>query len=194
MKSPDPNFGPESVKAGLAATAAELVAKIDVIAPTVDAEFAFQALVTTHILTMGDGFKEAEHGDIPALAELAAFHLYPHFGRSTDRDGGKVQALIDLLVGLNSQRSLQMVFGVETEDRELAELQAEIVRGSAYASQIKRRMEKIQGPHEAWFKSQVRIGPTGARTRTAGNHGRAKRPKAGVVAWPSVISPRCSWA
>lgn len=165
MKLPENLSSPESVKAGLDATAAELVAKIAAIAATMDAEFAFQALVTTRLMEMSGGFKEAEHGDIPALAELAAFHLYPHFGCSTDRDGGKVQALIDLLGELNNQRSLQAAFGVETEDRELAELQvhlllnAEIVRGTAYASQIKRRIEKIQGPHEAWFKGQVGIGP-----------------------------------
>jgi hypothetical protein len=167
MDSPPqpPDFDPQKVKDQLAQSHAALVAKVEAAAAIVDAEYAFQSLVMVQLMTMNEGFEEAKHGDIPALVELAAFHLYPRFGQSTDRDPEKIQAAMDALKELNDMRSLHTAFSVETADLELAELQvhlqlwAETVRGSAYASQIRRLIEQIQGPFEAWFRAKTGIGP-----------------------------------
>lgn len=99
MTSPPPpaNLDSLRVKGQLAQSHTTLVAKVEAAAALVDAEYAFEALVTVQVLTMSEGFEEAKHGAIPALVELAAFHLYPRFGQSADRDPGKIEAVMEAL-------------------------------------------------------------------------------------------------
>lgn len=113
MEPPVPD--PQSVKDLLAASHDAMLQKVAAAADVVDAEFAFQSLVTSSLLRMNKGFRESEHGDIPALVELAAFHLYPRFGQKSDRDPAKVQAVIEALTELNGLRGLHTAFSVETE-------------------------------------------------------------------------------
>ncbi len=142
------------------------VKKIEELAASVDAEFAFQALATYKISALTrEGYKETEHGLIPALLELAAFYLYPHFGHSDNRDPGRIQAIIDALTELNQFRGINTAFQIDSGDPEFDMLQvqtrlnAEAVRGSSYPPQTKRRIENIQGEFETWFHRKAGIGP-----------------------------------
>jgi hypothetical protein len=160
-----PPLDPEAISAKIAEGQEELVQKTDALAATVDAEYAFQALVTYHLCRLTKGYTEAEHGQIPALVELAAFHLYPRFDQNGSRDPGQIQAIIDALDEQNQFRGLATAFSVDRSDKELASLQvhlrlyAESVRGSSYPPQTRRRIENIQGPFEAWFQAKAGIGP-----------------------------------
>lgn len=162
---PGPALDPTVMKARMAEIHSGHLNRVETLADALDAEYVFQALVTAQMLTLNEGFKESEHGNIPAFVELAAFHLYPKFGKSSVRDADKVQALIDALTALNDFRGVHTAFEVDPKDRELAELQvhlrlfAETVRGSAYGPQIHRLIEEIQGPFETWFRTKVGIGP-----------------------------------
>ncbi len=159
---------PDVISAKIIEGQEELVRKTDALIATVDAEYAFQALVTSHLFRLGKGYTEAEHGPIPALVELAAFHLYPRFGQGGTRDPGQIQAIIDALTEQNQFRGLATAFSVDRTDQELASLQvhlrlyAESVRGSSYPPQTRRRIEQIQGPFDAWFRAKAGIGPVRA--------------------------------
>lgn len=148
-------FDPEEIKRHFADSCEDLVRLINDTAGEVDCEHAFVAFVTSNMLklTRDGGYVEAEHGSIPALVELAAFHLYPHFGKSNARDTGKYQKLFDALEQLNAIRGLDTALQVRLQ------LYAEGVRGSSFPPQIRLRIEKIQGIHEAWFNAKVGIGP-----------------------------------
>ena len=168
MKTPQPqprSIDPEDISAHIAKGHQELVEKVEVIAASVDAEFAFQALVTSLIGQLTKDYREAQSGTIPVLVELAAFHLYPRFGQGGTREPGHIQAIIDALGELNQSRGLQTAFSVDGTDRELASLQvrlrlhAESVRGSSYPHQTRRRIEEIQVPFERWFHAKAGIGP-----------------------------------
>ena len=167
-KSPHtPEFDPEVIKQHFSKQHEELVAKIQAITSQIDCEHAFISLATSQMLKMSGegGYLESEHGTIPALIELAAFHLYPHFGESKARDHGLYQELFDALKALNSTRGLNTAFGIDHTDRELAKLQvrlqlyAESVRGSSYPPLIRLRIEGVQGIHENWFTAKAGIGP-----------------------------------
>src|SRR5437762_6418702 len=67
------------------------------IVETLDAEYAFETLFSSHLLQLGEGYKETEHGSFPVLIELGAFYLYPRFGLGGNRDGSQIQKLIDSL-------------------------------------------------------------------------------------------------
>lgn len=160
-------FDPELVIRQFKEEQEALIAEIDGIVGSIDCEHAFVSLATSQMVKMNgkDGFREIEHGMIPALVELAAFYLYPNFGVSDVRDAGIYQKLFDTLEKLNTVRGLNTAFEIDHTDRDLARLQvrallyAESVRGSAYPPQIQQRIEKIQGIHEDWFKAKVGIGP-----------------------------------
>lgn len=138
--------------------------KLDALVATVDAEYAFQALVTSHIFRLSKGYREAEHGPIPGLVELAAFHLYPRFGQGGSHDAGQIQAIINALTKQNQFRGLAAAFSVDRTDTELESLQvhlridAEYVRGSSYPLQTRRRIEQIHGPFDGWFRAKAGIG------------------------------------
>src|SRR5262249_44434651 len=72
------------------------------------------------------------------------------------------------LTELNSLRVLTAGFEVNRDDKELASLQAflilraEGVRGSAYSPQLRRRIDAVQAPHDAWFAKSTAISPSRA--------------------------------
>jgi hypothetical protein len=118
-----------------------------------------------HLFKRCGGGADAEHGAVPALVELAAFHLYPYFGKGGTREPWQIQLLIDAVTELNQLRGWGSGIDVDQSDPDLAQIQvhvrayAESVRGSAYPHQIRHRIEQIQGPFEGWFCSKVGIGP-----------------------------------
>jgi hypothetical protein len=160
---------PKDVSAHIARDHAERVQKVNALADGIDAEYAFQALITSHICEVSRvGYRAAAHGSIPALAELAAFHLYPLFGNGGARDPKRIEALLDALTELNNFRGLQTAFSVDNTDTDLGALQvhlrlhAEAVRGSSFPHQIRHRIENIQGRFESWFQARAGIGPVRA--------------------------------
>lgn len=168
MKEPSQRpqlIDPQELTSKVLKTQEELVRTTDALVSVVDAEYAFQALVAYHLCRQTDRNTGAEHGPIPALVELAAFHLYPRFGQGGSRDPGHIQALIDALSEQNHFRGVAAGFSFGSGDNELAWLQvqvrlhAESVRGSSYPPQTRRRIQNIQGPFESWFQAMVGIGP-----------------------------------
>lgn len=163
----NPELDPEVIKQQFSGKHEELVAKIQSLASQIDCEHAFISLATSQMLKMSGegGYLESEHGTIPALIELAAFHLYPHFGESEARDHGLYQKLFDALESLNLIRGFNTAFGIDHTDLDLAKLQvrlqlyAESVRGSSFPPLIRLRIENIQGIHENWFRTKTGIGP-----------------------------------
>ena len=74
----------------------------------------------------------------PALIELAAFLLFPHFGNTQLRDPDAIQALIDLFEPIRRNRTMETMFDTRAEaDSALGDiavhmrLHREGVRGSA---------------------------------------------------------------
>jgi len=101
----------------------------------------------------------------PALIELAAFLLFPHFGNTQLRDPDAIQALIDLFEPIRMNRTMEIMFDARAEaDSALGDiavhmrLHREGVRGSAYPDQTRSEIENIQGPFEDWFQSRIGIG------------------------------------
>jgi hypothetical protein len=101
----------------------------------------------------------------PALIELAAFLLFPHFGNTQQRDPDAIQALIDLFEPIRANRTMETMFDTRAEsDSALGDiavhmrLRREGVRGSAYPDQTRGEIENIQGPFEDWFRFKVGIG------------------------------------
>jgi len=164
-KPETPADKPEGMREHFAQWHEQVVAKIQALVDILDAEYVFQALTTYHLSRLSGGYREEEHGDIPALIELGAFHLYPRFGLGGSREPEKIQATLDALAELNKLRGLYTAFSVDTENKNLEALQvhlrihSELVRGSSYPPQTRRRIENIQRPFEAWFRVKAGIGP-----------------------------------
>jgi SEC-C motif len=158
----------EQFRAGIQQAYEKATKDVVKIAETLDAEYAFEVLFSSHLVQLGGGYKEAKHGSFPVLIELGAFYLYPLFGLGGNRDGSQVQKLIDSLTELNSLRVLTAGLEVKHEDKELASIQAflilraESVRGSSYPPQLRRRVEAVQAPHDGWFTKAVGISPSRA--------------------------------
>ena len=148
-------FDVEALKKDIGIRHAKFIEDLHILCEKTDCEYAFLGIATDKLLhKSGEGYREAEHGTVPALIELAAFYLYPFFGKSDNRDSGNVSAISNLLEELDKIRGFATAFSVDYEDKELALLQvraqlwAESVRGSAYPPQTRHRIERIQVTHE----------------------------------------------
>jgi len=133
-----------------------------------DAEYAFECLVTSSLSQIAGGYEELEHGSFPALVELAAFYLMPRFGLGGDRDPGQIQAMIDALNKLHALRIFVSGLDINYDDKELAfirswlVMRAESVRGTAYPPHLRARIEGIQKPFDHWFENAAGISPSRA--------------------------------
>jgi hypothetical protein len=102
---------------------------------------------------------------MPAAAEHAAWLLYPEFGKSTVRDGARIQKVIDAIEAharaLNYSEMFPQLEEHKAKDQLAMHLRlhAGIVRGSAYPQQLARRIEKLLVPFEAELAARVGIGP-----------------------------------
>lgn len=147
---------------------AEAVKLVEKLVNELDAEYAFECLVTSKLSQVGGGYEELEHGNFPALVELGAFFLTPRFGVGGSRDAGRIQALIDALNKLHVSRLFASGLAVNYDDKELAFIQswlvmrAESVRGTAYPPHLRGRIEGIQAPFDDWFKQATGISPSRA--------------------------------
>ena len=101
----------------------------------------------------------------PALIELAAFLLFPHFGNTNKRDPEAIQAIIDLFEPIRRNRTMQTMFDARFDASGPIEdisvqmrLRREGVRGSAYPDQTRAEIENIQCTLEEWFQARIGIG------------------------------------
>jgi hypothetical protein len=94
----------EQFRSGMRQEYAAALETVEELAKKLDAEYAFECVVTYQLSKITGGYEEIEHGAFPALIELAAFYLSPRFGLGGERDPGQIQALIDSLDKLNSLR------------------------------------------------------------------------------------------
>ena len=102
----------------------------------------------------------------PGCIELAAFHLYPQFGNTEERDPAAIQKLIDLVNHMETKRTLAFALRRSRHpdpnvDAILSRLSLyhQGVRGSAYPDQTKEEIQNIQARFEDWFAKRVGIGP-----------------------------------
>jgi len=158
----------EQFRSGMRQEYAAALETVEELAKKLDAEYAFECVVTYHLSKITGGYEEIEHGAFPALIELAAFYLSPRFGLGGERDPGQIQALIDSLDKLNSLRVFVAGLDVDYDDKELAAIRswvvmrAETVRGSTYPPQLRRRIEAIQSPFDDWFAKAAGVSPSRA--------------------------------
>lgn len=104
----------------------------------------------------------------PVAVELAAWLLYPEFGRSSSRDGDRIQAAIDALQEYETSYSFVEMFPElppDEPDDDLAmhlRIHSGTVRGSAYPVQVVRRIEGVMQPLESKLAALTGIGPVRA--------------------------------
>jgi hypothetical protein len=156
---------PQSVIASFSDHYTKSSADFEALVSPVDAEFVFQTIVTQFLLARSTVDEAGSSQRTPAHVELAAYFLYPRFGIGGKRDPELIQRIFDGLEDLNLSRGLAVAAEIQESDPELSTLrchlllQAELVRGSTYAPLLRKRIEGMQCPHDAWFAKMLGIGP-----------------------------------
>src|SRR6266496_376714 len=129
----------------------------------VDARVAFGGYALSRLATPDSSLQYAR--PTPAGVEHAAWLLYPEFDKSSARDGGRIQEVIDAIEAHGAALNFTEMFPAreDTDPKDhLAShlrLHSGIVRGSAYPLQLIRRIEKVLRPFEAEFAARVGVGP-----------------------------------
>jgi|GEM_PF-1562980 len=143
----------------------EAIERIEALAAEMDAEVGFlNLLVMSAVLVNSEGYSEAEHGSLPALIEVAAFFLYPHFDEEGG-DGRKVEELFEELKKFAMARVLGSMADLDLSDMDLSRIQmrsliwSDGVRCSAYPKELEKRIFEVQAPHNEWFESELGISP-----------------------------------
>lgn len=143
---------------------------IEEMAHSVDAVALFTAVFADLVLVPAESASEMTHGEIPAKLELLAYHLFPLFGASniTEVSPWHVNDCIEALNTLFDARGQQRISRLATTDVlgeliQSLQMEAEIVRGSAYPEQTTEEIESIQGRFEPWFATRLGIGPCKAQ-------------------------------
>jgi|ERR1051326_1779492 hypothetical protein len=101
----------------------------------------------------------------PAAIELAAWMLYPEFGRSISRDGDRIQASITALEEYESAFTFVEMFPQLSKDDPDDDLgmhlrvHSGMVRGSGYPIQVVRRIEGVMRSLESELSGRVGVGP-----------------------------------
>jgi hypothetical protein len=156
---------PVEIARKMAQQLAEAEAKVRAAVAQVDAAAVFSSY-SLYRLAAAQRDGHAKHTrPAPVAVELAAWLLYPEFGRSTSRDGDKIQAAITALEEHESAFTFAEMFPelpASEPDDELAmhlRIHSGMVRGSAYPIQVVRRIEGVMGPLESEFTAYVGIGP-----------------------------------
>lgn len=156
---------PEEIARKMAQNLAEAEAKVRVAVAEVDAAVVFSSYSLYRLATT-DGNGTAKHTrPAPAAVELAAWLLYPEFGRSTSREGEHIQAAIAALEEHEKAFTMAEMFPQLPADEERDELAVHLriysgmVRGSAYPIQVVRRLEGVLRPLEAELAARAGIGP-----------------------------------
>lgn len=155
----------DEIACKMAQSLAEAEAKVRGVVAEVDAAAVFSSYALYRMATMQGGRPAKHTRPAPAAVELAAWLLYPQFGRSTSRDGARIQAAITALEDHESAFTLAEAFPqlpAGEADDELAitlRLHSGMVRGSGYPSQVVRRIEGVMRPLESQLALRAGIGP-----------------------------------
>jgi hypothetical protein len=129
----------------------------------VDARSVFSSYALVRIASShSDGIEEYMRPG-PVAIELAAWLLYPHFGKEGVTDGGRVEEVVKLIEGYQSAyMSVEMAPGDSAKFDELdshLRCQTGTVRGSSYGIQLLNRIKVTLGHFEDDFRDAIGIGP-----------------------------------
>lgn len=156
---------PDEIARKMAQGLADAEAKVRAAVTQVDAAAVFSSY-SLYRLAAAQRNGQAKHTrPAPAAVELAAWLLYPEFGRSTSREGEHIQAAITALEKHESAFTFAEMFPelpADEPDDELAmhlRIHSGMVRGSAYPIQVVRRIEGVMRSLESQFAARAGIGP-----------------------------------
>lgn len=150
----------------------DAVAELKKLLGSVDAVRLFVAVIANICFGPAESFSEVTHGDLPAKVEMLAYHAYPFFGESNNREitPWHINRCIEcldkiLMLHLIVPRLPKDSAELDTIDKIVASVrnQAEVVRGSAYPEQTASEVISIQGHFDNWFANKVGIKPTRAQ-------------------------------
>jgi hypothetical protein len=156
---------PEEIARKTAQGLAEAEAKVLATVVKVDAAAVFSSYSLYRMADMHSDRPSKHTRPAPVAVELAAWLLYPEFGRSTCRDGELIQAAITALEEHESAYTFAEMFPqllADEPDDDLAmhlRLHSGLVRGSAYPIQLVRRIEGVMRPLEPDLSARVGVGP-----------------------------------
>jgi hypothetical protein len=145
------------------------VDKIILLAKEVDASRLLVAVYANIGFGPAEQFDDHLHGTIPVKLEILAYHLYPFFGFSDEKEISPFHtqnctAVLDELFMAKQQHNTfsNIANGhLSTADFLVQSLRmhTETVRGSAFPEQTAEEISAIQGSFERWFSECVGIGP-----------------------------------
>jgi hypothetical protein len=144
---------------------AEAEKKVRGLVAHVDAAIVFSCYSLYRLVGMQNERAGKHTRPAPAAVELAAWLLYPEFGRSTNRDGDQIQAAITALEEHESAFTFAEMFPELPEDEQHDELAMHLrihsgmVRGSGYPIQVIRRIEGVFKTLELDLSARVGISP-----------------------------------
>lgn len=145
----------------LADAEARLAAELE----QVDASAVFAAYSLVRLTSMHSDRPGKQMRPTPASVELAAWLLYPRFGRSSVRSGDRIQAAISAFEEYEAAFAVAEMFPDLPPDELQDELSMRLrihsgmVRGSAYPIQVVRRIDGVMRPLESALAAHAGIGP-----------------------------------
>jgi hypothetical protein len=160
-----PKLNTEQIALKMSQALADAEAKVRIAAASVDAAAVFSSYSLYRMADMLGDRPTKHTRPAPAAVELAAWLLYPEFGRSTSRDGERIQAAITALEEHESAFTFAEMFPqlpADEADDDLAmhlRIHSGMVRGSAYPTQVVRRIEGVMKCLESELSALVGIGP-----------------------------------
>ncbi len=164
MSAPQ-QLNPQEIARKAAQSLAEAEVHLRAALADVDASAVFSSYSLYRMAGMHGNGPSKHTRPAPAAIELAAWLLYPEFGRSTSRDGKRIQTAITALEEYESAFTFTEMFPQLTADEpddDLAmhlRVHSGMVRGSAYPTQVVRRIEGVMRSLESELSGLVGIGP-----------------------------------
>lgn len=168
MAANDPMPSRDDVAKKMAQALVDAERMILVAASEVDCAVAFSCYAYSRVVGAHDEKAQKSMRPAAPAVELAAWLLFPHFGRSTCRDGEKIQAVFTALQEYESAFSFAELFPElpvgDSEDDLSMHLRTHsgVVRGSGYPIQVIKRIHGVLGPLESELAALVGIGPVRA--------------------------------
>ncbi len=160
-------FKPEVMRERMRKEQKELLGDLNSWIARTNAENAFVSFAVFLITRwLAERVEKGSASPRPALVEFAAFHLYPHFGNTSERSASAVASVIALIEKLKDGRTFEhIVSGDRGPDAKLAEIVSHVhfyledVRGTSYITQIREQIESVHSPFEERYRDCVGIGP-----------------------------------
>ena len=143
--------------------------KIEELAQRIDASRLFVSIVANMAFRPAELQKESIVGALSAKIELLAYHLYPFWGSSDNKDitpwdtNECIEALDDLFYGRERLQMFSKILcgSMSPVDSLIGSVKTEayIVRGAAYPEQTMEKIKFTQGKYDTWFEKRIGIGP-----------------------------------